>query len=337
MEFILVSRITLLDLVTLRSFLYHYHSLGVHHVVLIWMSTVRDERFETCTELFQGMFKSILVLHPSRQEIESNCPDHILKTILESIQTRYPQWMVGQNKWLLNVDTDEYLSLLPFHTLDEFMNHQKEVAFRDRFHTISQFQFPWVIINNIRSSFIPRNTYTLFNTNTWEIQQPFFHVKSLIRLHHKIENITSHHFVLPHGTFNVVAGHIYIPYSKPLYTEFSLDYKKIPVLFHLQAMSIWNIFLKIRLHNFSNKSGGLWKEKLLSAIKKSNRDDIMALPKVQLCLPTKNVIPSFPFFNPPPLSLYDNDTSFEEHLVDSYFPNKNHQDFVTSVFNEGII
>lgn len=286
---VLVSRVTAVDLPHLESFLFHYHALDVSHVFLILLHplTVKDRNalhqiVDSCTPWFRG---GVSLFHADHHDQNQN-PDDVFRQLLPLIQRQYN--LRGQNAWLVSFDSDEFL-WLNGRTIPQFLEDKEQHHFKHLFAGISQFQFPWIFVDHLGATPHPQ-PIDMISKEPWYTFNNFYFIKSMVRLNHDICTPCPHFFHTPPGTYTVVGGHVYIPsdqarscYDWTQNSHFTMDWATVPVLFHLQTMDLWNIFLKVALHQLRGKSSQDQKDILKRAM--ANRDIglLRSLFKVHLC------------------------------------------------------
>jgi len=334
----LCTRVTRVDVPYLSAFLHHYASLAVTHVVLLvnHAAVLHDDVFQRILEERRAAFpRGICVMDGSADEQQ---PDVAWKRRMPSIQRHLRQLFADHptDQWVLCLDTDEYLWLDDGRTVPEFLAFKRHPHFaaEDRYRTIVHFQFPWIFADCLRESVAcPR---ALLQQCPWYVQRPRYHVKSMVRLDFLHCMASPHHFATPRNTTFVLAGHIHRPAhtARPMYDEreWAVDYTTVPVVMHLQTVSVWNLVLKLALHNLDGKSGAGERAAFWEAVRARDVDGLRALTKVRLCCPNpsdseriaRRDLRTFPTFS----HHVGFDGANEAALRDEVFPNATDRAFL---------
>lgn len=334
MSVTLCTRVTRVDVPYLAAFLQHYASLAFMNVVLLvnHAAVLHDDVFLQTVQAQEAAFPRGICVMDGSADVDH--PDTAWRRRMPAVQQHLRQLLSHSSTdgsthdhWVLCVDTDEYLWLDEGRTMPAFLAFKRDHHFaaENRYATIAHFQFPWILVDCLdESAASPR---ALLQQWPWYVQRPRYHVKSMVRLAFLHCMASPHHFATPPHTTFVLAGHIHLPahMAEPFYNErqWSVDYSTVPVVLHLQTLSLWNLALKLALHNLYGKSGPSERAAFWQAIHARDVDALQALYKVRLCCPNP---PDGERIAPRDLSTFSASTGVfnaacEAALRDEVFPN----------------
>jgi len=329
MKGFLLTRVTNLDFTYLSCFFEHYlHVLQMDRIFLI--NNTRHPEM-SCHELMTTHVPSCFQSHVTIiQNQHKQCPDKVndLQPILNDIQRRFPH-VLHSSHWLFVVDTDEYL-YLQGKVWKQWMS---DIPSLD---TIHQLQFPWILLDHIgsRPFSSPYEMIQSGKSCPWYKQRKY-HVKSMRRWSRPLVLPNVHFFQTSPTERTLIANTYLIPstHVQPYYDEklFPLSYSSIPVVFHLQTQSVWNMLLKIKLHTLRGKCGPSQQSLLTTALKDQRLDVFSSLYKVKLAQAGKDSsfhIP--PFLLHLPCLKYHHEPEYEEHLSHLYFPSSVDKEWIES-------
>jgi len=328
-----VSRVTIVDIPSIPWFILHYvEYLNGDRLFLLLM--FNDPQYFAIVHNILHCFESsiqqrieLVACPPTHLSIE---PDHALKELVNHIcYTYFPMAMSStslSNDWLLSFDSDEFLYFHDGYALKQFL-----FGLPDH---ISQAQFPWILIDNNQPYLSPHPYQDILDLPWYS--NP--HVKSGVRIHQGILQVSSHLFRTLHHTATWVSHHIH-PSSatQPLYYSTNVLYPdaSAPVIFHCHSQSLATTFNKVLYQNFAGKSGGIEKQTLVDAVYQRNVDKIRTLGKVKLLCNFKHCSQLEKFtLHPRLLSLYETHRTqysstflhlftLEKNLLSQFFDSEN--------------